>query len=101
MLAAALSAWHAPKTQVVVAGDPGDAATAALWREANRRYLPFAVVIPAAPAHHEALGAALPWTAPLLARAGRPTAYVCREFTCRLPVETPEALAPLLEEAGA
>jgi uncharacterized protein YyaL (SSP411 family) len=100
MLAAALSAWHAPKTQIVVAGDPEDAATAALWREVNRRYLPFAVAVPAIPAHREALEAALPWTAPLMARAGRPTAYVCREFACQLPVESPEALTALIEEAG-
>jgi hypothetical protein len=27
---------------------------------------------------------------------GKPTAYVCRGFTCSAPVTTPEALAALL-----
>jgi uncharacterized protein YyaL (SSP411 family) len=101
MLAAALSAWHAPKAQVVIAGDPAAPATAALWREVHRRYRPFLVAVPAVPTHRDALTAALPWTAPLLARTGETAAFVCREFTCELPVETPEALARALEGIGA
>jgi uncharacterized protein YyaL (SSP411 family) len=29
---------------------------------------------------------------------GRPTAYVCRNFTCRTPVTSPEELGRILEE---
>ena len=97
MMAAALSAYHAPGTQIVIAGEPDAPGTRALARAVARRYLPFAVLVPVAPAAHEALAAVLPWTAALEPRDGQPTAYVCRDFTCRLPVTSPEALAPLLE----
>ncbi len=97
MLGAALSAYHAPGTQIVIAGAPDDPATRALLDVVAARYLPFAVVVPVDPARREAVAELLPWVAPLEPRAGRPTAYVCRNFTCRLPVVTPDALRPLLD----
>jgi uncharacterized protein YyaL (SSP411 family) len=35
----------------------------------------------------------MPFVGAMSARESRPTAYVCRNFTCREPVTTPEALA--------
>ena len=97
MMAAALSAYHAPGMQIVIAGEPAAPGTRALTRAVARRYLPFAVLVPVAPAAREAFAAVLPWTAALEPRDDQPTAYVCRDFTCGLPVTSPEALAPLLE----
>ncbi|MGK2849492.1 MAG: hypothetical protein ACSLFN_01060, partial [Candidatus Limnocylindrales bacterium] len=56
-------------------------------------------VIAAAPA--DAVGAsAIPLLADRVAIDGRPTAYVCRDFACRLPVTTAEALEAQLGSSG-
>jgi uncharacterized protein YyaL (SSP411 family) len=97
MMAAALSSYHAPGTQIVIAGEPDAPVTLALRRAVGRRYLPFAVVVPVVPATRERLATILPWIATLNPFDGRPTAYVCRDFTCQLPVSSPDALALLLD----
>ena len=95
-----LAQWHAPSRQIVILGEPGDPATQALHAVVARRYLPHAVVVPAAPGAHQArLAARLPYVAAMTLRDGRPTAYVCLDFTCREPVTTPSALDAALGRA--
>ena len=97
LMLAALEQWHAGTSQVVIVGDPALDATRALRQVVARRYLPFAVVVPVAPGEAQArLARVLPWVDAMNARDGRPTAYVCRNFTCESPVTTPEALDALL-----
>ncbi len=79
--------------EVVIAGEPGDPAAAALWREAAvvtwSRGLP--VRVPAA-------GAPQQWLTPFPALAGkkalggRATAYVCERGACQLPTSDPSVL---------
>jgi uncharacterized protein len=90
MMLAALSAWHAGAAQIVLVGDsePRRALAAAV----ARRYLPFAIQIPVSAASQAALGAALPFVAAMRTIDGRAAAYVCRDFTCRAPVTTVDAL---------
>ena len=86
--------------QIVILGEPGDPATQALHAVVARRYLPHAVVVPAAPGAPQAsLAARLPYVAAMTLRDGRPTAYVCLDFTCREPVTTPSALDAALGRA--
>jgi uncharacterized protein YyaL (SSP411 family) len=93
MLAAALSASLAAPEQIVVVGPPADEATGELWRAANRRYQPFATVVPLTPgAAQQAVAAHLPWVASMTTRNGRPAAYRCREFVCEAPTTDPLAL---------
>ena len=89
----------APVAEIAIVGDPGDAATRALLAVASGGYEPNRVV--AVLADGDAAS-----TIPLLeARVqvnGRPTAYVCRDFACRLPVTDADALREQLAEvAGA
>ena len=80
--------------EVVVVGARDDAATRALVRVAQQTYAPgksVLVTAPGEPAAH------LPNAARGKAQlAGRPTAYVCRSFTCSEPVTDPAALRALL-----
>jgi len=73
--------------EIVVVGDPADAATQALLAEVRDRFLPNAVVAGAASAEAARAAAEI---IPLLANRGQidgmPTAYVCQHFACRLPV---------------
>ena len=92
MMLAALSTWHAGAMQVVVLGDEADATS--LREEAARHYLPFAVIIPVTPGDPQRdVAAAMPYIAAMRQTGGRATAFVCRDFTCREPVTTPDALA--------
>jgi uncharacterized protein YyaL (SSP411 family) len=85
-----------PSVEIAVVGDPSDPATAALVREVTGRVLPGAVLLVAPPG----VGADL---SPLLLDRGqvdgRPTAYVCRDYACELPVTDPDALRLRLDAA--
>jgi len=89
MMAAALSTWHAGVEQVVIAGDVGGDA---LERAVLTRYHPFAIVLRVAAAAQRALAPMLPWVAAMTPGDGQAAAYVCRQFACRQPVTSPEAL---------
>jgi uncharacterized protein len=97
MMLAGLSAWHAQHAQVVIVGGPDEGGTRALKREVARQYLPFAVMVPLVPGDkQQAIASHIPFVGAMGTRDSRPTAYVCRNFTCREPVTTPEALAASL-----
>jgi uncharacterized protein YyaL (SSP411 family) len=82
--------------QVVILGAPEDPATTALHRAALTAAVPHRVVSVVPP------GATLPASHPAHGReaiGGQPTAYVCRAFTCGLPVFAPEALRSAMAPA--
>ena len=80
--------------QVVIAGDPRDPATGALWEALHTVSVPNAVVTPLPP------GARLPAGHPAAGKPGDTTAaYVCRGMACSLPVRDPEALRALLRDS--
>jgi uncharacterized protein YyaL (SSP411 family) len=82
--------------ELAVVGDPNDEATQdliAAGGEAARRAGRNLVVTVAA----DPDGSAVPLLAGRTTIDGRPTAYLCREFACRLPVTDPAALAAEFE----
>jgi uncharacterized protein YyaL (SSP411 family) len=83
----------APGVEVAIVGSPDDAATGALIAEARRGYRPNQVVSVAS----DPRASVIPLMADRIAVDGRPTAYVCRAFACRLPVTDPAALRRELE----
>jgi uncharacterized protein YyaL (SSP411 family) len=98
-LAVARAALDGP-VEVAVVGPPGDPRTEILHREAYLADVPGLVV---ALGHGEVSnGEVSNGEVPLLEGrqliAGAPAAYVCRGFTCRLPVTTPEDLRAQLAD---
>lgn len=103
MMAAALSAWHAGMTEVVVVGPRDDGATVSLLREVEQSYQPFVTLVRVDPGTREAakLAALLPWIGAYAMKDGRPTAYVCRNFSCDSPTTDPAELARKLAQTRA
>jgi uncharacterized protein YyaL (SSP411 family) len=89
MMAAALSTRLAGVQQIVVAeGEGGDA----LDRAVAMHYLPFAIQLRVSAETRNGLAGSLPFIAAMQPVAGITAAYVCRDFTCRQPVTTVDAL---------
>jgi len=81
--------------EIAIVGDPADPATEALVRLAAGSYAPSRVVALAAA---EGSGHAVALLDDRPQRGGRPTAYLCRGFTCEAPVTDPDALRDQLAE---
>ena len=88
-----------PTREVVIAGDPADAATQALVAEVRKRHLPNTVVLLHPPGE---AGRAIEAIAPFVKEqgqvGGKPAAYVCSNFACKAPVTTAAELSKLLDE---
>jgi uncharacterized protein YyaL (SSP411 family) len=97
MMAAALSTRTAGVQQIVIvegdgAADGKGAAGADLDRAVAQQYLPFAIHLRVTSAAQRALAGSLPFIDGMRPIDGVTSAYVCRDFTCRQPVTTVEAL---------
>ncbi len=89
----ALDLHLATVKEVAVVGSPEDPATQALAAEVTvRRFLPNHVLAVAGP-DDTAASESVALLRERVALDGKPTAYVCERFTCRLPVTEPDALA--------
>lgn len=85
--------WFAPALEVVLNGERDSQQFAELAREVQKRFLPRALLL------HETAGAdRYPALASRSALDGRPTAWVCFDRACRLPVHTAADLAAQLPD---
>jgi len=93
MRAAALSTRIAGLQQIVVVEPTDDPSAASpLDRLLSGRYLPFAIQLRVTPGTQRALAGSLPFIDAMRPKNGAAAAYVCRDFTCREPVTTIDAL---------
>ena len=92
----ALDFYLSMPKEVAIIGDPGDSATDALLVEVFRSYLPNRVVV--GTDGHTGVGAqhAVPLLESRDKIEGLPTAYVCENYVCKLPVTESKALAQQL-----
>jgi uncharacterized protein len=84
-----------PSKEIAIAGDPQQPGSRALLEVVNNRYLPNSVLACASPENSEAIQS-IPLLADRPMKAGKATAYVCQNFACLAPVNTPEELEHLL-----
>jgi hypothetical protein len=82
-----------PQLQLAIAGSPDQPAFHDLVAVANRRFLPNLVMASGPPGAPGVPG--LMVDRPL--QDGKPTAYLCQGFACRLPTTSPEELARQLD----
>jgi len=92
----AIDLRHGPVREIAVSGPPEDRATLDLVGRVWDRYLPNKVLAVAAPGD-EAAQALVELLRERPQVGGRPTAFVCEHFACKLPVTDPDALAAQLD----
>ncbi len=95
-LLGALDFAISPVKEFAIIGDPRDAGTRYLLEVINDRYLPNSILACAEAGKSEAV-VAVPLLANREVKDGKATAYVCQNFACRAPVNTPEELQSLLQ----
>jgi hypothetical protein len=84
----------APPMEIVIVGDPDDAATRGLIQAAHEDLTSNVSIAGRAPDESDLFSPLLTGRGPV---NGRPAAYVCRGYACRLPVTEPEALRREIE----
>ncbi len=91
-----------PGQEMVIAGEPGDEAVAAMAGAVRRRFLPNKVLLlKSGGASGRLLEKLAPYTAELGASGERAAFYLCRGFACQRPMtETAEVEAALTETAA-
>ncbi len=84
--------------QIVLVGERDGDDTKALLRTLNARFVPDKIVLLVdSEEARAALSAGIPAVAAMEKVAGRASAYVCRDYTCQMPVNTADALAELIQ----
>ena len=86
-----------PTSEVVIAGDAGAEDTKAMLAALRKEFIPGKVVIFRQGEDSETIGLA-EYTRDLASIGGRATAYVCRNYSCRLPVTDSGKMMELCRE---
>jgi uncharacterized protein YyaL (SSP411 family) len=84
-----------PTKEIVVAGPPDSAATQALLTAVRQQYIPRSVLALHAP-NDDAIETLVPFIKKQTMIDGKPTAYVCEHYVCKLPTRIPAKLISLL-----
>jgi len=78
--------------EVVITGEESGADTRALLGVIHARFAPKLAVLLKTPQNQEQLKRLAPFTESLTRKGGKATAYVCTNFSCDLPITSPEKL---------
>ena len=92
----ALDFYLSTPKEIAIVGGAGDAGTDALLSEVSRRYLPNRVLVGSAGSGPAETRSGVPLLEDRDRVDGKPTAYVCENYACSLPVTEPAELAAQL-----
>ncbi len=87
-----------PTRQVVLVGAPRSEATERLLKALQQPYLPETSLLLVPPKRAAELTGLAPHSAGMRMLAGRPTVYICRNFSCQKPLTDADAVAAQLEK---
>jgi len=87
-----------PNTEIVIAGGANDPSVTSMIRVLRERYMPNAVMAFRPEKDVNKIVSLVPYVEAQTAIDGRPTAYVCRDYACRLPVHDADGLVSQLDE---
>jgi len=93
MLVALEYALHKPK-QIIIAGKDKDECAEYMIREVYKRFMPNSVLVRIDP---DKAKSSLTFASKVVLKEPVTTAYVCEDFACKLPVDSPEELSELLD----
>ncbi len=97
LLTSTLFAWNDPR-EVVIVGALQQKDTHMLIRSIQSTYTPHKVLLLLDPANPESLATVAPWIKPYRTLNGRPTVYICKNYTCKQPTnDVVQALKYLME----
>ncbi len=95
-MVAAYFYWLEKPAQIIIAGDRQSPQTRELLRVVNRRFIPFKTLIVVDEEARPALSKIQPFLGTLKPIGGKPAAYVCENFACKLPTFDAKKLDELL-----
>ena len=100
-LADAMLFASSPSLEIVIAGDPQAEDTKVLLAHVRTKYLPQSVTLVVPPkADGDVIRKLAPFTEGHAPIDGKATAYVCRDYACKMPTTDPGELTKMLEEAA-
>jgi len=79
--------------QIIIAGDRLDSNTVEMLREVNKRFIPNKILIYTNPAKRNNL---IPYLDKITKPSDKTLAYVCENYTCKLPTDSVDELVKLL-----
>jgi uncharacterized protein len=93
--------YHLDKPkQIIIAGPRGREDTEKMLRQVHRRFIPNKIILLAdGGAGQEFLSRYLPFIQSVKMRGGKATAYICENYTCKLPTTDLGVMAKLLDPA--
>jgi uncharacterized protein len=100
-LASALDFRLAQTKQILIAGDPSSQDTRDLLRQVNTRFLPNKILLLAdGGTGQQQLARWLPFVAGAHRMKDRATAYICKNYVCKVPTSDPQVMARILDAAN-